>query len=183
VAAAVVVLAAFAWIERHVAAPLLPAAAAGHPRLRAAAAVSFLNTATTTSAMTLVTLHLQHAAGVSPSAAGLRLLPFSVGVVAGSTLSAPALDRRTLPAVIALGLGTIAAGDAALLLTSADGWAQPAGVAVAGVGIGLSSVAATTLGTGVAATLQGTASGLLNTAAQLGSALGVAALLLIAALV
>jgi len=58
----------------------------------------------------------------------------------------------------------------------------PLAAAVSGLGLGLSSVAATTLGTDVPEALQGTASGALNTAAQLGTALGVAAFLLAALL-
>jgi MFS family permease len=53
--------------------------------------------------------------------------------------------------------------------------------AVAGVGIGLSSVATTGLGTDVEAHWRGSASGIINTAAQLGTAIGIAVLLLIAA--
>jgi hypothetical protein len=56
----------------------------------------------------------------------------------------------------------------------------PVGVAVAGVGLGLSSVAANALGTAVPGPLQGTAAGALNTGAQVGTALGVSALLLLA---
>jgi hypothetical protein len=59
--------------------------------------------------------------------------------------------------------------------------AMLAGVAVAGAGLGIASVAATAIGTDVAETLSGTAGGVLNTGAQLGTALGVAALLLLAA--
>ena len=55
-----------------------------------------------------------------------------------------------------------------------------AGVVVAGIGLGVASVAGTAIGTDVAEALSGTASGLLNTGAQLGTALGVAALLLLA---
>jgi predicted MFS family arabinose efflux permease len=173
-------LAGFAVLERRVRAPLVPAAAARHPRLRAGAGASFLNTATTSSAMTLVTLHLQGAAGLSPTAAGLRLVPFSLGVVAGAAAAAPALARRPPRAVIASGLGTIAVADAALLATGgAPGPLVPI-AAAGGAGLGLSSVAATALGTAVGGRLQATASGLLNTAAQLGTALGIAALLLIA---
>ena len=49
------------------------------------------------------------------------------------------------------------------------------------MGIGLSSVAATSLGTDVSSRWRGGASGIVNTAAQVGTAVGVAALLLIAA--
>jgi hypothetical protein len=54
-------------------------------------------------------------------------------------------------------------------------------VAAAGAGLGLSSVAATAEGTDVAAAARGTASGVINTAAQIGTAIGIAVLLLIAA--
>src|SRR5580704_2743874 len=53
-------------------------------------------------------------------------------------------------------------------------------VSAAGAGLGLSSVAATTLGTTVPGALHGTASGIINTAAQLGTATGIAVMLLIA---
>jgi hypothetical protein len=45
-------------------------------------------------------------------------------------------------------------------------------VAAAGAGLGLYSVASTALGTTVPAKLRGTASGIINTAAQLGTAIG-----------
>ncbi|MGH3201888.1 MAG: hypothetical protein ACRDOA_15745 [Streptosporangiaceae bacterium] len=59
---------------------------------------------------------------------------------------------------------------------------MPVCVAVAGAGIGLASVATTGLGTSVPAAVRGAASGIVNTAAQLGTALGIAILLLVAAL-
>lgn len=173
-------LAGFVRIERRSRQPLLSAAAIRHGRLRLGAAAAALNTATTSSIMTLATLYLQDTRGVSPGAAGLSLLPFSLAVVAGSTLAAPVLRRRSAHAAIALGLVTIAAGAALLLAAPTAVWLLPVAVAIAGAGIGLSSVAATSLGTDVPPGLQGTATGVLNTAAQLGSALGVCALVLIA---
>ena len=56
---------------------------------------------------------------------------------------------------------------------------MPVCVAVGGAGIGLSSVAATGLGISIAAAARGAASGIINTAAQLGTAIGIAALLLV----
>jgi MFS family permease len=168
-------------VERRAGQPLLPAAALRHPRLRAAACAALLNTATTSSAMTLATLYLQDVRGVSPAVAGLMLLPCSVCVVAGSAAAAPLLRRWPARAGIAAGLAAIAAGVAALLVTPAVPWLLPAGVGVTGIGLGVSSVAANALGTGVPPALLGAASGVLNTAAQLGTALGVSVLLLVAA--
>src|ERR1019366_5409860 len=99
-----------------------------------------------------------------PLSAGLALLPFSLAVIAGSALAAPALHRIPAHRVIAAGLTLIALGDGSLIAAARSGWGLPACVALAGLGIGLSSVAATTLGTDVPATWRGTASGIINTA-------------------
>jgi MFS family permease len=93
--------------------------------------------------------------------------------------------RRTIIASLAVfAAGAVlsaTAADLALIPSAAAPLAVPACAAAAGAGIGLSSVAATGLGTDVAAHWRGSASGIINTAAQLGTAIGVAVLLLIAA--
>jgi len=171
----------FVIIDRRAAAPLLPPALLGVRQLRQGALGGFLNTATTSSAMTLVTLYLQDTLGRSPLEAAATLLPLSLAVIAGSSLSA-ALLRRLRPAwVIAGGLAVIALADLALIPSAARLWAVALCAAGAGAGIGLSSVAATGLGIDVGLRWRGTASGVINTAAQLGTAAGVAVLLLIAA--
>ena len=55
-----------------------------------------------------------------------------------------------------------------------------AGTLLGGLGLGLSSVAANGLGTSVEEADRGTASGMLNTAAQMGTAVGIAVVLLAA---
>lgn len=173
-------LAAFGAIERHADQPLLPVAAVRDARLRVAAGAAALNTATTGAAATLATLYLQDARGFGPAKAGLLLLPFSVVVVAGAAFASPLLSRRSPQTGIALGLATIGAGIAILLALPVAPWLLPAAFAVCGFGIGISSVAANALGTQVAPELQGVASGALNTAAQMGTALGVSLLVLLA---
>ncbi|MGY1780137.1 MFS transporter [Geodermatophilus sp. SYSU D01036] len=166
-------------VERRSPDPLLPRAAVGHPRLRRGVLASAANTATTSSAVTVATLHLQDAGGLGATAAGLALVPFSLCVVAGAGLAARVLRRTSARVTAAAGLAVIAVGDAALLGAGLGPGVVSAAVAVAGLGIGLSSVAATSLGTDVGPELQGTAAGAVNTAAQLGTALGVAAVLLV----
>ncbi|WP_448620019.1 MFS transporter [Geodermatophilus sp. URMC 65] len=168
-------------VERRAGDPLVTPAAGRDPHLRSGALASFANTATTSSAVTLATLHVQQVQGHSASAAGLALVPFSLCVVVGAALAAHLLRRLPTRTAASVGLTVIAAGNAALLADSLGPWVLPAAVGVSGLGIGVSSVAATSLGTDVAPTLQGTAGGVLNTAAQLGTALGVAAVLLVAA--
>jgi MFS family permease len=182
-AAGVVLLPVFVRSQRRSTAPLLPARAMRDRRLRVGAATAFVNTATTSSVVTLATLQLQESGGLSPSAAGFNLLPVSLGVVVGAAGAAPALRRFRPQTVLGMGLAGIAAGSAALIAVATGAWLVPVAVAVLGLGLGLSSVASTTLGTDVPTDLQGTASGALNTMAQLGTALGVAALLLTASTV
>jgi MFS family permease len=178
--AAVVAAAMFVLIDQRAAAPLLPRPLLTQWPLRQGAVGSFLNTATTSSAITLTTLYLQDSRGRDPLQAGLLLLPFSVAVIGGSALAAPALARWPAQLVIAVGLTAIAGFDAALIVAAGSGWALPMCVAVGGAGIGLSSVAATGLATTVPTSMRGTASGVVNTAAQLGTAVGIAGLLLVA---
>ena len=182
--------AAFIRADRRAAAPLLPAAALAIPALRLGTAGAFLNTATTSSAMTLATLYLQDGLHRSPLAAAATLAPFSLAVVAGSALAAPALRRIRAERVLAIGLAIIAAALVAVaglaltpvrLRAGAVGPELAACVATAGTGLGLASVAATTLGTAVPETVRGTAAGIINTAAQLGTAIGIAVLWLVAA--
>jgi MFS family permease len=173
--------AGFAVIDRRAPAPLLPRTLiAGRP-LRQGALGSFLNTATTSSVITLLTLYLQSTLHHSPLAAAAALLPFSLAVIAGSALSAAATRRARPQRIVAAGLALIAGADLALIPAARSPWAVPVCVAGAGLGIGLSSVAATSLGTDVSSRWRGGASAIVNTAAQVGTAVGVAALLLIAA--
>jgi sugar phosphate permease len=107
------------------------------------------------------------------------LVPFSLAVVPGAALAAPAMRWLRPQPTMAAGLAVIAVAEGALPV--APGGLLSVTVAVAGAGLGLSSVAATTLGTTVPDAVRGTASGIINTAAQLGTAIGIAVVLLIAA--
>jgi MFS family permease len=110
------------------------------------------------------------------------LVPFSIAVILGSTLAGVALRALQAQRVVALGLALIATADLVLIWAAPSTWGLAACVAAAGAGIGLSSVAATALGTDVPLQWRGTASAIINTAAQLGTAMGIAVLVLVAAL-
>ena len=141
--------------------------------------MSFVNTATTSSAGVLATLLLQQHLGLSTLQAAFTLMPFSLAVIAGSVLSRPLAARLPDQRLCSLGLGGIAAGNLVLAITAGRIAGLIAGVVVVGGGLGIAAVAATSLGTRVSDALTGSATGLLNTAAQLGTALGVAALVTI----
>ncbi|MFI6597227.1 MFS transporter [Nonomuraea sp. NPDC050536] len=125
----------------------------------------------TTGLALVVTLHLQFDLGYDVLAAGLGLLPWSVGLgvaswVAGSRL-VPRFGHRVMYGGLAVVLAGIAAG----------AWWLPAGLGVIGVGAGLFTPG---FFTGALSQVEpqetGSAAGLLNAVQQLGGTLGVAVL-------
>lgn len=173
--------AAFLVQQRRAAEPLVPRHAITIPNLRTGTVVSFVNTATTSSVGVLVALYLQQQRGASPLEAGLSLLPFSLAVIGGSALAGPLARRLTGRRLASLGLATVAGGAAVLAATQGSQTGILSGVVVAGAGLGIAAVAATNIGTDVPDDLTGSAAGILNTGAQLGTAIGVAALVTLAA--
>ena len=180
VAAGTAAAAAFAWRMRRAAAPLVPPRAWRSAHLRDGTVLSFVNTAASSSSSVLATLHLQDELGLSALQAGLTLLGLSVLVVVGAAAARPLLDGRAPRTVAALGLAVVAAGNVVLVVGGAPWAAVAVGTAVIGLGLGVASVAATSLGTDVPDDLAGSASGILNTGAQLGTAVGTAVLVMVA---
>ncbi len=176
----VVLAAVLRWSDGRSAAPLLPTAILAQPTLRRGALAAGLNTATTSSAVTLLTLYVQDTLGRAPLAVAAILLPFSVCVVAGSAFAAPVIRAVRRERTVAAGLAMIAAADGCLIGVARHLPLIGVCMAAAGVGIGLSSVAATSLGTDIPEHDRATASGLINTTAQVGTAIGIASLLLLA---
>ena len=184
VAVAVVLLAAFPVVERRVAQPLAPPAVFRSPELVGSNLVAFTLTAVTSSAGLLATLYLQQVLGYSPSATGLALLPFSLAVIVGSFAGGWLAGRIAARNTMLAGLMAVAAAMLLVTAISAGGGVGylVAAVSLAGAGLGCASVAATATGTAaVSADRQGLASGLLNTAAQIGTAIGIAVLATLAA--
>jgi DHA2 family multidrug resistance protein-like MFS transporter len=127
----------------------------------------------------LIAQYLQLVLGLSPLEAGLWTLPSAAGFIVGSMV-APALVRRVRPGlVVAAGLALAAAGF--VLLTRVDG-ASGLEVVVAGsVLLALGAAPVVTLSTDLVVGAApperaGVASGLSETAAELGGALGIAIL-------
>jgi MFS family permease len=156
--------------------PLVPAAVLRRRPVLVAAGVAVALTATTSGGSVLATLRLQDALGLSPQGASLALLPLSLAVIGGSVLASRI--RAPARAVIAAGLLLVGAGSVAAA-AGAGAAAVVAWAVLAGLGLGAASVAATTLGASAVPEAQrGSASALLNAAAQLGTAAGVPALVL-----
>jgi EmrB/QacA subfamily drug resistance transporter len=175
---------AFVFVERRAADPLVPLRLFRLRGLVGAALVAFALTAATAPVGVLITLYLQNTLGYSASFAGLAGLPFSLCVIAGSMLGGRISERMGGRVTMSSGLAVVAAS--ALLttgITAEGGLAYVlAGAALSGLGLGCASVASTARGTSaVEEGKRGLASGFMNTSAQVGTALGLAVLLTLAA--
>jgi EmrB/QacA subfamily drug resistance transporter len=183
-ALAVALLMAFARTERRARHPLLPPALLRSHPLLGANLVAFALTSTTSAAAVLGTLYAQDVLDLSSTTTGLAFLPFSLSVIAGSLLGAKLTARVGARLPAATGLLTVAAGLVVGVGIEADDGLSYliAQLTLAGLGLGCASVAATTAGTSaVGPGQQGLASGLLNSATQIGTALGIAVLVTVAA--
>ncbi len=179
--AAAVLLGAFLVIESRHRAPLVPLRILGRRSLAGADTVALLGgAAVIASPIFFLTLYLQQILGLSAIAAGLATLPLGLAVIGTSQLASRIMERVGRKRLLAAGLALAAVG---LVLL---GRIHPAGsypvdvlgpVVLLGLGMGLSFVPLTASAVaGVPHADQGLASGLLQTAQQLGVALGLAVL-------
>jgi predicted MFS family arabinose efflux permease len=178
-AGAVLLLAAFVAVERRQREPMLDLRLFAIPTFIGASVVVMVLAASTFGPFLYLTLFLLDAAGASPTAVGLQLLPLSVAALVVSVLGGR--FARVLPVRAALPAGQLlcAAGLLAMRgLEATSPWTvMLPGLLVLGVGIGLSNPAVTYAALGVVpATRSGMASGVSNTFRQVGIAIGIAAL-------
>jgi MFS family permease len=157
--------------------PLVAAAAWRDRALVVGSLAGAALTFTTSAGAVLLTLWLQAQAGLSASAAGWALAPFSVAVVVGATVGSRLVTRLGATRPLAWGLATVAL--AHCLHAGALGLGSVplvvGGMVVSGAGLGVATVASTALGLSrVDPETSGVASGLLNATARVGTALGIA---------
>jgi MFS family permease len=184
-ATALVLLASLARVEARAPDPLLDRRRLRRTGVTEPNLVAAALTAATTPPMFLCTLHAQQVLGLGPATAGLLFPPFNLAVVAGSLAGPRAVAAVGGRRAMAGGLLAIAAGALALCAIGVSAPALPTlltGFVLMGAGLGVASVASTARGTAaLAAGDQGLASGLLATSAQIGTALGLAVVIPIAA--
>jgi MFS family permease len=183
-AAASLLILLFLRIERRAANPLVPPGVFRLPNLSGGASAAFALTAATSPAAVLGTLYLQGVLDYSPTATGLAYVPWSLAVIGGSLIGARLAGRIGAKATVASGLLAVTAAMLIASGISVEGGLPHlvAALLLSGAGLGCASVPATSLGvSAVADGERGLASGLLTTAAQVGTALGIAALLALAA--
>jgi EmrB/QacA subfamily drug resistance transporter len=181
IAAGLVLLALFVRVEgRYAKAPLVPLRVFSNHLLRTANLVVLALSAALFPMWYLATLYLQEVLHFGALDAGLAFLPMALTIMAGASQAGLLVARFGAGRVLAAGLALFAAGLALFARVNADGgyvtdFLLPGVLASAGIGLAVvsSTIAATaTAEPGEA----GLVSGLVNTARQMGGALGIAVL-------
>jgi predicted MFS family arabinose efflux permease len=164
--------------------PLVPLGIFASRVLTTANVVVFFLGASAFAMWYFVSLYLQQVLGFSPIEAGLAFLPMTAAIISASTLAGRLAQRIGPGRGLAVGMTFIAVGMALFSRVAPDG-SYAADVLVPGIltafGIGISFVTGTVVAmSGVAMPQAGLASGLINTARQLGGSLGLAVLATVA---
>jgi EmrB/QacA subfamily drug resistance transporter len=183
-AAAAVLLATFALLERRSADPLVPPATWRMRSLVSASAVMAGVTGVVVGAIFLSSLYLQAIVGSSPVVAGVQFLPLAAAITLSAAAASKVIGHLGARTLILGGLVVMAAG-VLLLAAGAGGTSYAAdvlpGFLLIGAGVGPMFVAiAVAAMSDVPAERAGLASGLMMTGHEIGAALGVAALTAVA---
>jgi EmrB/QacA subfamily drug resistance transporter len=184
-AAAIILLGAFIAIERRSRAPLMRLSIFRIRSLAVADTVLLLVASGMFGMFFFASLYVQEVMGYSPLRAGLAFLPVTGGIMIGAALAQQLIRRLGVRNIAIAGVTIATAG--MLILTQLPVHGSYAGDLLVGLlpmslGMGLTFVPITLLGTsGVTGEDAGLASGLFNTAQQVGGSLGLAILATLAA--
>ncbi|MEA2212723.1 MAG: hypothetical protein QOF83_2671 [Solirubrobacteraceae bacterium] len=184
-AVALALLAAFLVIEARSKAPLMRLSIFRIRTLSVADTTLLLVASGMFGMFFFASLYVQEILGYSPLKAGLAFLPVSAGIMVGAGIAQQLIKRLGVRRVSIAGISLATLG--MLVLTQLPVHGSYAGDLLVGllpmsIGMGLTFVPITLLGTsGVTADDSGLASGLFNTAQQVGGSLGLAILASLAA--
>jgi EmrB/QacA subfamily drug resistance transporter len=184
-AAGVALLALFVAIESRSKAPLMRLSIFRVRTLAVADVVLLLVASGMFGMFFFASLYVQEILGYSPLRAGLAFLPVTAGIVVGAGIAQQLIRRVGVRNVAVAGIVMAAAGMAVLTQLPVHGTYAGdllPGLLPMSIGMGLTFVPITLLGTsGVSDNDAGLASGLFNTAQQVGGSLGLAILSTLAA--
>jgi EmrB/QacA subfamily drug resistance transporter len=185
IAGAVVLLAVFLAIELRSRAPLMPFSIFRLRTLRGADTVALLIGMSLFSMFFFVSLYMQQVLHYSALKAGLSYLPLAIAIILSAGAASAGVTRFGFKPVLIVGLLFVAAGLYWFSRVPGSGGTFAANVLgpslLAAVGLGLSFVPVTIAAvTGTRPHEAGLASGLVNTAQQVGGALGLAILATVA---
>ncbi|ACU73685.1 drug resistance transporter, EmrB/QacA subfamily [Catenulispora acidiphila DSM 44928] len=183
-AAGVALLIAFVVIEGRTKQPLVPLSIFRRPVLRGANVASLLQVMGLMPAFFFMTLYTQQVLGYSPLKSGMSLVPIAVAIMVAATAAGQLVAKVGIKLTTVGGMVVMAAGLLWVSGMPADGSYVTDLLLpqiVIGLGGGMAWVALTVAGTaGASEAESGLASGLLNTAQQIGGALGLAILAAVA---
>jgi EmrB/QacA subfamily drug resistance transporter len=173
-------LGAFVLIERRSRAPLMPFSIFRVRTVTGANVVGLLTGASLFSMFFFISLYMQQVLGYDAIKAGLSYLPLAVSIILAAGIASQLVTRVGFKPVLAAGMALIAAGLLWFSQISVHGSfaADILGPSLlAAVGLGFAFVPVTIAAvSGVEDREQGLASGMINTAQQVGGALGLAVL-------
>jgi EmrB/QacA subfamily drug resistance transporter len=137
--AAVVLLPAFVYIERHARAPMLDLSLFRNRLFAAATAAAFINGLSRFALMFVFVFYFQGVKGDDPVLAGVKLAPLAIGMLIASPLAGAWADRHGSRKLAAIGMVVSAAGLALMTTLGVD---SPYGqsmlwLALVGIGSGM----------------------------------------------
>jgi EmrB/QacA subfamily drug resistance transporter len=185
IGAALLLLVSFVVIELRQRAPLMPLSILRLRTLRGADTVALLIGMSLFSMFFFISLYMQQVLHYSALRAGLSYLPLAFGIIGSAGLASAAVTRFGFKPVLTSGLLFVAAGLLWFSQVPAHGGSFARDLLgpslLAAIGLGLSFVPVTIAAvTGTRPHEAGLASGLVNTAQQVGGALGLAILATVA---
>lgn len=183
--AGVLLILSFFLIESRTSAPLAPIRMFRNRSLITSMMVAFLHMSALSGGYYLLTTYIQNVLHFNALQAGLAFLPLGLlAMLAGGKIAASMLNKSGLRATLSIGMLIYGIGMGAMALGMSTGgnyWAVLPGVAIYGFGGGLAFTSIfATAGSGVDPAEQGVASALASTAQQIGAAVGLAAILVVA---
>jgi MFS family permease len=173
----------FILSERRSATPLVPRSLFGQGDLPRSVVTAFFHGAATNTWIFFYSLYMQQIRGASPWETGLGVLPCNVAIIGGSVVGSRLGGWMSFRMVMALGMVTASAGLFALTAVSPDSSYLVAllpGLALIGFGLGVTQIGI--FGAATASTVpeqRGVVGGMINTAAQIGTAMGLAVLVVV----
>lgn len=181
----VLLLAAFVVIEHRSHAPMMPLGVFRSPGFAGAVVGGFAFQFGAYGLQFFLALHLQSVWHLPALTSGLLLVSFAVGVMLASVVANPYLLTRGTRRMIVIGSGSAGVGTLLLLGATAPErwWVLVIAEFIIGAGSGIYSTALNkTASTSLGASSAGLASGIYNTARQVGQSVGIAVLGALAAL-
>jgi EmrB/QacA subfamily drug resistance transporter len=138
-AAAVVLLPLFVWVEHRGRAPMLDLTIFRDRMFSAATAAAFINGLSRFALMFVFVFYFQGVKGDDPITAGLKLTPMAIGMLVSSPLAGMWADRRGSRALAALGMLVSAAALVGMttLTASSAYWQSTLWLAIVGIGSGM----------------------------------------------